>query len=241
MPTPGRITAGEIYHQPLLWRDTFRRMQHRSWRGWAEGSGVLCGAGTSAYAADAIRSAWPASRMVATTDLLTDPRVLKRAHFMLSIARSGDSPESIGAVNLARRDFPSMPQLAITCNPNGQLARDGQIEVLLLDERTNDRSLVMTSSFSNLVLAGLCLSHRENISDAPRRDLPSHGRAIERTRRLGKGSRFFASDARCGSCFEPSISVGARELPEDPRNDGRSSRCNRRNISWAAPRSNEFP
>ncbi len=158
---PGRITAGEIYHQPILWRDTFHRMRSRSWRGWADGSGVLCGAGTSAYAAGAIRSAWPASRMVATTDLLTDSRALKRAHFMLSIARSGDSPESIGAVNLARRDFPSLPQLAITCNSNGQLARDGQIEVLLLDERTNDRSLVMTSSFSNLVLAGLCLSHRE--------------------------------------------------------------------------------
>ncbi len=114
-----------------------------------------------AYAAGAIQSAWPASRVVATTDLLTDSRVLKSAHFMLSIARSGDSPESIGAVNLARRNFPGLPQLAITCNAHGQLATDRQIEVLLLDERTNDRSLVMTSSFSNLVLAGLCLSHRD--------------------------------------------------------------------------------
>jgi len=158
---PGSITAGEIYHQPLLWNDTFTRMRDKSWRGWAEGSGVLCGAGTSAYAASAIQSAWPASRMVATTDLLTDSRALKHADFLLSIARSGDSPESIGAVRLARHEFAALPQLAITCNANGQLARDGQIEVLLLDERTNDRSLVMTSSFSNLVLAGLCLSHRE--------------------------------------------------------------------------------
>ena len=158
---PGYITAGEIYHQPLLWRDTFSRMRNKTWRRWAEGGGVLCGAGTSAYAAGAIQAAWPASRTVATTDLLTDSRVLKRAHFMLSIARSGDSPESIGAVNLARRNFPALPQLAITCNPEGLLAQDAHIEVLLLDARTNDRSLVMTSSFSNLALAGLCLSHRE--------------------------------------------------------------------------------
>ena len=161
---PGCITASEIYRQPVLWNDTFTRMRDKSWRAWAEGRGVLCGAGTSAYAASAIQSAWPNSRMVATTDLLTDSRALKQADFMLSIARSGDSPESIGAVRLARREFAALPQLAITCNANGQLAQDGQIEVLLLDELTNDRSLVMTSSFSNLVLAGLCLSHREDLN-----------------------------------------------------------------------------
>jgi tagatose-6-phosphate ketose/aldose isomerase len=40
------------------------------------------------------------------------------------------------------------------------LARTRGLDVFLLDSRTNDRSLVMTSSFSNLVLAGLCFSHR---------------------------------------------------------------------------------
>src|ERR1039458_5005195 len=114
------------------------------WRGWVEGAGWLCGAGTSAYAAGAIQAAWPDSRAVPTTDLLTDSRALKSADFLLSIARSGDSPESIGVVELAYRDFPDLPQLAITCNEQGQLARDGQIDVLLLDARTNDRSLVMT-------------------------------------------------------------------------------------------------
>jgi tagatose-6-phosphate ketose/aldose isomerase len=157
----GQITAREIYHQPLLWLDTFRRVREKTWRGWEEGAGVLCGAGTSAYAAGAIQAAWPDSRAIPTTDLLTDSRALKSADFLLSIARSGDSPESIGVVELAHRDFPDLPQLAITCNEQGQLAQDGQIDVLLLDVRTNDRSLVMTSSFSNLVLAGLALSHPE--------------------------------------------------------------------------------
>jgi tagatose-6-phosphate ketose/aldose isomerase len=157
----GKITASEIYHQPLLWRDTFERMRKKYWRGWASGSGVLCGAGTSAYAAGAIQAAWPASRAVATTDLITDPRTLKYADFLISIARSGDSPESVAVVDMATRDFPNLPQLAITCNAKGQLAQRAGLNLFLLDPRTNDRSLVMTSSFSNLVLAALSLSHQE--------------------------------------------------------------------------------
>jgi tagatose-6-phosphate ketose/aldose isomerase len=158
---PGKITRSEIYHQPHLWIDTFDRMQGKSWRGWANGRGVLCGAGSSAYAAGAIQAAWPLSRAIPTTDLITDPRPLKHADFLLSIARSGDSPESIAVADAASRDLPMLPQLAITCNPEGQLARRSQIQLLLLDPRTNDRSLVMTSSFSNLVLAGLSLSHQK--------------------------------------------------------------------------------
>jgi tagatose-6-phosphate ketose/aldose isomerase len=174
-PHPGHITAGEIHHQPILWLDTFARMRTKSRPGWAERCGIICGAGTSAYAAGAIQAAWPASRAVATTDLLTDSRPLQRADFLLSLARSGDSPESIGVVELARQQFPGLPQFAITCNARGKLAGDKQVEVLLLDERTNDRSLVMTSSFSNLVLAGLCLSHPEVFL----RHLPSICRHME--------------------------------------------------------------
>ena len=37
---------------------------------------------------------------------------------------------------------------------------------LVLDPHTNDRSLVMTSSFSNPTLAGLCLNHPERLAQA---------------------------------------------------------------------------
>lgn len=157
---PGSITLHEIFQQPALWRDTFRRAWERNWPNLAEGRGILCGAGTSAYAGSAIQPSWPSSRMVATTDLLADPRPLHQAEFLLSIARSGDSPESVGVVDLARRDFPKIRQFAITCNAEGELARRLEPEALLLDPRTNDGSLVMTSSFSNLVLAGLTIGRQ---------------------------------------------------------------------------------
>lgn len=162
-PIPGSITLSEIFQQPALWLDSFRRASERNWQGIRERRGILCGAGTSAYAGSAIQAALPLSRMVATTEILTDPRLLETAEFLLSIARSGDSPESIGVVDLARRNHPDVRQFAITCNVSGALARNPNVEALVLDPRTNDRSLVMTSSFSNLVLAGLTLACRSSL------------------------------------------------------------------------------
>jgi len=123
---------------------------------------VLTGAGTSAYAADAIAAAWPRARAVPTTDLLVDSqRWLSETDVLISLARSGDSPESAPVVQLARSSHPEIFQLAIVCNSNGALAQAEVDHVLTLDPRTDDHSLVMTSSFSNLVLAGMTLARPE--------------------------------------------------------------------------------
>ena len=76
---------------------------------------------------------------------------------MLSIGRSGDSPESIAVIERVHRFRPEIWHLAVTCNPRGGLATSPLVNAIVLDPRTNDESLVMTSSFSNLLLAGLCL------------------------------------------------------------------------------------
>jgi tagatose-6-phosphate ketose/aldose isomerase len=76
---------------------------------------------------------------------------------MVSIARSGDSPESVGALALMLKTEPQVRHLVITCNTAGRLARtyqhDPRVAVITLDEETNDKGLVMTSSFTSLVLA----------------------------------------------------------------------------------------
>jgi len=74
----------------------------------------------------------------------------------VSLARSGDSPESVGALALMLKMEPGLRHLVLTCNRQGSLANtfrgDPRVAVITLDDRTNDRSLVMTSSFTNLVL-----------------------------------------------------------------------------------------
>jgi tagatose-6-phosphate ketose/aldose isomerase len=76
---------------------------------------------------------------------------------MVSLARSGDSPESVGAMQLLMDKEPEVRHLVVTCNSKGKLAtryrNDPQVTVVSLDDRTNDRSLVMTSSFTNMVVA----------------------------------------------------------------------------------------
>ncbi len=74
------------------------------------------------------------------------------------MARSGNSPESAAVVERVRALRPEIFHLAITCNDDNLLAQSGLDGLIVLDPRTNDRSLVMTGSFSNLVLAGLMLA-----------------------------------------------------------------------------------
>jgi len=97
---------------------------------------------------------------IAAGTLLTHWRSVlpQQAGLLISLARSGDSPESAGVVNRLLAEAPAWHHLVITCNARGKLATnyvdDPRVTVLVLDERTNDRSLVMTSSFTNLLLAG---------------------------------------------------------------------------------------
>jgi len=115
----------------------------------------------------AVAAAWPASRAVASTELFLDfEDPLAFRNLVVSLARSGDSPESVAVVDKIQRGLPRVRHIALTCNPRGKLANWKGVEALLLDPRSNDRSLVMTSSFSNLVLAGIYLARPSEVEAA---------------------------------------------------------------------------
>ncbi len=82
---------------------------------------------------------------------------LGRPGLLVSLARSGDSPESRGALELILDTEPQFRHVVVTCNERGSLARDSRlhekVHVLTLPAETHDKSLVMTSSFTNLLLA----------------------------------------------------------------------------------------
>ena len=159
----------EIQQQPVLWPTTVELVQAASTRldltrRLKDARVVITGAGTSAYAGAAVAAAWPRSTAVPSTDLLLNTeRYIEDATVLLSLARSGNSPESVAVVERVHRLRPNIWQLAITCNPHGALATSPHVNSIFLDPRTNDQSLVMTSSFSNLLLAGLCLTQGERM------------------------------------------------------------------------------
>jgi tagatose-6-phosphate ketose/aldose isomerase len=80
---------------------------------------------------------------------------------LVSLSRSGESPESVAVVEAVLETEPETRHLIITCNAEGTLAREfprtPRVTMVSLPEDVNDRSLVMTSSFTNLVLAALYL------------------------------------------------------------------------------------
>jgi len=164
---PGLHTLKEIRQQPELWPTTLERVASlKGLTTFSDQQAVICGAGTSAYAASAGAAVWKRAAAIPTTDLLLFSKE-ELTHLapefasnglLVSLARSGESPESAGVIARIRELFPNVAHLAITCNERGQLARMEGVASIVLDPRTNDRSLVMTGSFSNLTLAGMAIA-----------------------------------------------------------------------------------
>ncbi len=173
-------TFREICQQPETWLDTASRMIRHAPR-IAELLGgvqslVLTGSGSSEYAGECVqlglqRSLGVDCRTIAGGAILTSggsalPK--GRPCLMVSLARSGDSPESAGAVDLVMKSQPDIRHLVLTCNESGRLATahkgNPRVEAVVLDSRTNDRSLVMTSSFSNLSLGATFLGFADDLA-----------------------------------------------------------------------------
>ena len=167
-------TAREIFQQPELWREVGKTVASRR----AETESflntllelpdlriVLTGAGTSAFAGEILAPALGRQLgrrvdAVATTDIASNPREAfaeDRRTLLVSFARSGDSPESVAATELADKCLTEVHHLVVTCNPAGELFRrhSGTVGslVLLMPEGANDEGFAMTSSFTCMTLA----------------------------------------------------------------------------------------
>jgi len=172
-------TPAEIAQQPATWRTTHRlfeefrtelavflRQAHKEL--WTI---YLVGAGTSDYIghsiANLLRSRWGCEvSAIASTDLLTnrdDLIIPDRDYLWISFSRSGDSPEGVAVLEQALASNPRVRHLVVSCNKNGRMvelaSQNNCCFAMLLDDAVNDRSLAMTSSFTNMVVFGQELAH----------------------------------------------------------------------------------
>src|SRR5438876_623693 len=162
-------TIREICQQPWTWLRTCDRMLD-SRDGLNEDlkgihSLALTGSGSSEYAGECVR--FPLQNALGIPTESISGGALKmyggkalppgRPGVLVSVARSGDSPESSGAVELLLSTEPQIRHIVVTCNEHGRLARawheTKNVRVITLPSETLDKSLVMTSSFTNLLLA----------------------------------------------------------------------------------------
>lgn len=186
-----RYTPQEIVQQPASWRGTFERFsaQQGEIREFLKSSGFagqktssdlvvyLVGAGTSDYTGRALayllRRMWGCDVWaIPSTELLTnleDYIVPSRNYLWISFSRSGDSSEGAALLETAIEECPNIRHLLVTCNEKSRMAQvcagaPSRALKFVLDESVNDRGLAMTSSYTNMVVAGQCLAHIDSLS-----------------------------------------------------------------------------
>ena len=174
------ITTREIYQQPDVWKEAFEAYQAKCEEIAAFLQDIadrhdyikviLTGAGTSAYVGDTLvpyfkevydERKWNFNA-IATTDIVANPETyLKKdvATVLVSFARSGNSPESVATVDLAKALVDDLYQVTITCAAEGKLALqahgDERNLLLLQPAASNDAGFAMTSSFTSMMLTAL--------------------------------------------------------------------------------------
>ena len=184
------FTAREIAQQPDTWKTTLQIFKEHQAQicNFLEEVGLrnelekrpvvmLVGAGTSDYIGQALelllRQKWGCEvSACASTELLPnleDYIVPGQKYLWISFSRSGDSPEAVAVVERAIQLHPGIAHLVVTCNAQARLIATckeaAQAYVVVLDDAVNDRSLAMTSSFTNMVLMGQCLAHAWSIEE----------------------------------------------------------------------------
>jgi tagatose-6-phosphate ketose/aldose isomerase len=197
------FTPAEIAQQPDTWETTLRifRLHQQRICDFLNSVGVrdepvqrpvvmLIGAGTSDYVGQAlellIRQKWGCEVLtVASTDLLpnlADYVVSGRKYLWISFSRSGDSPEGVAVLEHAIEQYPEIAHIVVTCNAKARMAAVCKASkracMVVLDDAVNDRSLAMTSSFTNMVVMGQCFANAWSIEE--------YTRVLERLVRAGK-------------------------------------------------------
>lgn len=168
------FTAGEIYQQPATWKKTCAQIaackdELQAFLNQAlladDFDVVLTGAGTSEFVGNSLFQALNQQynykvKSYATTDIVPSPENFlshTKPTVLVSFGRSGNSPESLGAVEAAEAVCTNLYHLFVTCNHEGtlsKLANDREnCFALNLTPETHDQSFAMTSSFSNMLMA----------------------------------------------------------------------------------------
>lgn len=183
-------TAKEIAQQPRLWEETYQiiktqkpvidRFFARIAERYESVRIIFTGAGTSAFIGETIapyvKKITDAHRFsiesIATTNIVSNPLYYLQKEMptlMISFARSGNSPESIAAVELGEQLIDDFYHIALTCNPAGELAKKTQGQagglLILMPEDANDLGFAMTGSFTCMLLSALLLFDRDHLEE----------------------------------------------------------------------------
>ena len=167
-------TSREIYQQPETWLKTFEQIRKekdaisrfiQKVTSQPDYDIILTGAGTSEYVGNSIFPFLATLndhkvKSYGTTDIVACPEDYlskTKPTLLISFGRSGNSPESVAAVEVANDVCENICHLFVTCNHDGALSRFAEGKdncyAINLTPETHDQAFAMTSSYTNMYLA----------------------------------------------------------------------------------------
>lgn len=176
------FTATEINQQPELWLETWEIVKNnqdkiKTFLNQVVSKDtriILTGAGTSDYIGCLAQVALSKKLdceviAIPSTDLVANPYdYIKqdKKTLLISYGRSGNSPESVGAIEVLSPNINDFYNLVVTCNKDGKLAKMATSDkdlVIMMPERSDDQSFAMTGSYSCMTLFTLLAFDIDNI------------------------------------------------------------------------------
>lgn len=164
------ITINEIFRQKDVWKSVYSKIIKRKEeislflsRFDRDTRVILAGAGSSGFVGDSLAPIirkelnFTDVESVHTTDIVACPEQYLRKDkktLLISFGRSGNSPESIAAIEAGDKVVDDIWHIIITCNPDGALSKRKNEKILnLVFEELCDEGFAMTSSVTGMMLA----------------------------------------------------------------------------------------
>ena len=178
-------TAQEIAQQPLMWQNLCKILKQNEQaiknfmtklQPLNDIRIILTGAGSSGFVGSAVagfvsQNTGINCEAIHTTDIVSAPDTYlsDTPTLLISFARSGNSPESTGAVEYARIKIKNLYEIAVTCDGTSKLSQitkqSDKSLILVMPEGSNDRGFAMTSSVSCMALAGFAVFNWDKIDE----------------------------------------------------------------------------
>lgn len=176
-------TAAEIAQQPELWKCLVRELTGRKKEIGAFMEAVsqeknlrivTTGAGSSAFIGETFQFLLAEelgiyTENIHTTDIISAPEgvLFDTPTLLISYARSGESPESLAAVQFAEKRISKLYQIIFVCDTDSSLAKAGysmeRTLVLGMPPQSCDKGFAMTSSVSCMSIATWCVFHYQEM------------------------------------------------------------------------------
>jgi tagatose-6-phosphate ketose/aldose isomerase len=176
-------TIHEIARQPNVWKAIYdkvlvRKNEIKNFMAKIDQSSriIFTGAGSSGFVGDSLAPVirkelgYHHIESIHTTDIVAKPKqylVEDAKTLLISFGRSGDSPESIAAIEIAEKNIKNVFHIIITCSSQGKLASFQNERTLnFVFDEAGDKGFAMTSSVTGMMLAAYSiLNIAKDVSD----------------------------------------------------------------------------